>query len=141
MLRDEVAPALRALGFRGSGQNFSLASETHWALLGFQKSAWSHVDGVRFTVNLVVVARDAWAKARESLPELPERPGANWGISPVMESAFEGGYWNERIGKLMPEGLDHWWDVEAGEDPTPVAQAVVAAVRDYALPAIWQRIR
>src|SRR6266508_1633339 len=55
MLRDHVAPALREMGFRGSGQNFSLRSDSHWALLDFQKSQWSSEDKIAFTVNLPVV--------------------------------------------------------------------------------------
>jgi hypothetical protein len=52
MLRDEIAPELRAAGFKGSRQSFDLPSESHWAVLGFQKSAWSDRQRVTFTVNL-----------------------------------------------------------------------------------------
>jgi hypothetical protein len=34
MMREQVAPKLRVLGFKGSGQKFVLASDSHWALLG-----------------------------------------------------------------------------------------------------------
>jgi hypothetical protein len=56
MLREEVAPALRELGLRGSGQRFRLPSESHWALLAFQKSQWSDADEIRFTVNVMTVS-------------------------------------------------------------------------------------
>src|SRR5439155_1336209 len=48
MVKDEIAPALRELGFKGSGQRFTLPSETHWALLGLQKFTWSDRDRVDF---------------------------------------------------------------------------------------------
>jgi hypothetical protein len=38
MMRHDVAPELRRMGFRGPGQSFMLPSEDHWVLLGFQKS-------------------------------------------------------------------------------------------------------
>ena len=56
----------------------------HWALLGFQKSAWSDRQRLTFTVNLTVVARQVWAK----LPTFTQygrvdsaKPGAVvWGL-------------------------------------------------------------
>jgi hypothetical protein len=38
MLRDDIAPALRALGLKGSGSRYSLPDPESWALLGFQAS-------------------------------------------------------------------------------------------------------
>jgi hypothetical protein len=32
MIRDHIAPALREMGFKGSGQNYALPSETHWGV-------------------------------------------------------------------------------------------------------------
>jgi hypothetical protein len=57
MMKTQVAPALRGLGFKGSGQNYELPSPGHWAMLGFQKSAWSDASALRFTVNVLVVSR------------------------------------------------------------------------------------
>ena len=58
MMKEEIAPALRRLGFKGSGQRYELPSPTHWALLGFQKSAYSDSPEVRFTVNVTIAGRD-----------------------------------------------------------------------------------
>src|SRR4029079_2033762 len=46
----------------------SLASATHWALLGFQRDKWSDKSRLRFTVNVTVVRRDAWDNARKAHP-------------------------------------------------------------------------
>jgi hypothetical protein len=139
MLRDQVAPQLRSLGFKGSGQNFALPSETHWALLGFQKSAWSDTNKVSFYINLTVVGREDWEKGREAWPNVPERPGANWDLSPLMESAFVG-YWHTRLGFLMPGGRGRIWTVSADDDPRDVAEAVVAEIVEFAIPAMRERI-
>jgi hypothetical protein len=76
MLRESVAPALRDLGFKGSGQNCHLPSDDVWALVGFQKSQWSEATKLTFTANITVASRRIWATARETR-NLPERPSAN----------------------------------------------------------------
>jgi hypothetical protein len=59
MMREQVAPALRGLGIKGSGQSFANPSERYWALIGFQKSRRSSSAVLEFTVNLTVVSRAA----------------------------------------------------------------------------------
>lgn len=39
LINDSLSPAFRERGFSGSAGRYSLNSKTHWALLGFQKSA------------------------------------------------------------------------------------------------------
>jgi hypothetical protein len=41
---------------------------------------------------------------------------------------------------LMPGGRDRWWSVNAADETRDVARAIVDEIRDYALPAIRQRI-
>jgi hypothetical protein len=142
MLRDDVAPRLRALGFTGSGQNFALPSATHWALLGFQKSDFSDRGRVAFTINLTVVGREAWEQgSRDAWPAQPVRPpGANWGLPPMLEEVFRGAYWHSRIGLVMPGSRDRWWNVLADADNGDVAVAVVAEIEEFALPAMRERM-
>lgn len=129
MMKDEIAPTLRQLGFKGSGQRFELPSGDTWAVLGFQKSQRSDSDEVRFTINIAVVARDAWTAERESF--FPERPGANtrYGIG-----------WETRIGDLIPGNLDRWWTVQGGRATARIAGEVVSAIEQYALPAMVARM-
>lgn len=49
MLRNNLAPALRALGFKGSGQIYTLPDEDCWALVGIQRSQFSDRYDLRFT--------------------------------------------------------------------------------------------
>jgi Domain of unknown function (DUF4304) len=55
------------MGFKGSGQSFTLPSKTHWVLLGFQKSMTSNAKAVRFTVNLTAASKQAWSRTARSL--------------------------------------------------------------------------
>lgn len=135
MLREEIGPALRELGFKGSGQRFELPSDRYWALIGFQRSAWSDSAEVRFTINVTVASRSGWAEARSTRPFLGERPAPN-AIYSAPTIAMQDYVWQSRIGRLLPAGTDRWWQVSAGMDARPVAAEVIGVIRDYALPAM-----
>jgi hypothetical protein len=132
MMKDSVAPALRQLGFKGSGQAFSLPSQTHFAMIGFQKSMYSDSNDVRLTANVSVIPRSAWEEARAERSYLPRKPAP---------STFYGSFaWQKRIGALLPDGKDTWWVIRAGADPTSVAAEIIESVRVYALPAMKDQI-
>ena len=127
MLRSQVAPALRRAGFKGSRQAFELPSTSTWRILGFQKSTLSDARRVKFTVNLTVVDRAAWEEARLAHSYIPAKPNAN----------IRGGVgWESRIGTLMPEGNDKWWEVRANERTDSLAVEVVDAIICWAVPAM-----
>jgi hypothetical protein len=129
MLRDELAPRLRQLGLKGSGQAFTLPDDEHWAQIGIQKSQWSTVGAVRFTVNATVTHRDAWDEARKERTYLPRKPAPN--------TLYGEPAWSRRIGELLPGGQDQWWELRAdARDPGAVAAAVADAIRDHVLPAM-----
>jgi hypothetical protein len=132
MVKTEIAPRLRALGFKGSGQVFQLPDEDHWAMIGFQKSTSSDAARVKFTVNVLVVTRAAWVARRAEAPYLGERPSPN---------VHAGGGWWRRIGELLPDRGDLWWQVESGADTSELAAAVLWAIEDFALPAMRDRMR
>ena len=120
MLKEVVAPALRRHNFKGSGGEYLLPDAGAWALVGFQRSDVSSAQAVKFTINLKVVSRSTWDDARHEQTWLPERPKAN--------SRYPVGEWSERIGKLMPDGEDHWWWVRPDDDPSQVGAEVVTAL-------------
>jgi hypothetical protein len=114
--------------------SFSIPSDDHWALIGFQKDRHSDRDAVRFTVNLKVVSHHAWDAIREGSPWRSERPSANEALSGLP------GAWSTRIGFLMPAHGDYWWELRAGDPTDRLAPEVVAAVRTHALPAMRARM-
>jgi len=133
MVKEQIAPALRELGFKGSGQRFVLPSEEHWAQIGLQKFSWSNREYVEFTANVTVVRRDVWEEERARSSILPKQPAPN---------IFHGTYaWQERIGELVPERKEKRWRVSPDRSTEPVAEEFVAAIRDYALPAMRKRMR
>jgi Domain of unknown function (DUF4304) len=133
MMKTQVAPRLRAVGFRGSGQHFELRSPDHWAMVGFQKSQFSDARSVRFTVNVMVVSRAVWDARRRIHPWLPPKPTANTGWGDFV--------WQHRLGELLPDGEDQWWDVEAGMATERLADSIVEAITTYALPPMKEQVR
>lgn len=135
MLSDEVAPALRASGFKGSGRVFGLPSETHWALVGFQKNYYSNSELVTFTINLTVASKAGWARGRLSNPYIGARPSGNTRCAPE----HTGGAQTVRIGLVMPHGDDTWWEVRAGQRTDRLAAEIVDIVEQFGIP--WLRSR
>jgi hypothetical protein len=124
LLKDYVAPALRQLGFKGSGRTFTLQTATNRLLLNFQASMYSSSEAVKFTVNLGVTLVDAGGRLTES------RVGA-------YEHPWMGG--STRIGHTLPVDADHWWTLRASDSVETLAAEVVTSISDYALPAMKAR--
>jgi hypothetical protein len=131
LMKSVFSPALREAGLRGSGGRFELPSATLWAQLGFQKSAYSDGQEVRFTVNLLSVRRDEWSAWASAEPHLGQQP------SPTMHY----GDWVEqtRIGHLTPQREDKWWRIVRGFAVEEVRDDAVHDLLTYAVP--WLRAR
>ncbi|WP_441245367.1 hypothetical protein [Kitasatospora sp. McL0602] len=123
-MREHFAPALRAMGLSGWRHSFSLPDETHWALLGVELGS---VDdhAVRYTVNLSLTAKTAWAGR-----SLRPNPNAPTGLE----------LWQARIGDLLPVGEEIWWTVSPGPRWLVAVEDSVAAVRHYGLPELLRRL-
>jgi hypothetical protein len=129
MVREHIAPRLRALGFRGSGSVYRLPDEDSWRLLGFQRSRSSDRQRVKFTINLTFANKAAWLGARSTHPWIGDRPtGIADYVLPgrVVEVV--------RIGALIPGQDDVWWELHAGDVTEPLANEIVDAIEAYALP-------
>jgi Domain of unknown function (DUF4304) len=132
MIKTQLAPGLRSLGFKGSGRNYELPDPDYWAMLGFQASMYSDRMEVRFAINLLVVSRETWERETASRSYLGAKPGANWGPGPFA--------WWERLGILMPDGGDKWWRVKAGQNTDELARELIDAIERYGLPAMRARM-
>jgi hypothetical protein len=136
MVRDSVAPRLRAMGWKGSGQKYVLPDARAWVLLSMQLSRGDTASLLRFTVNISVIGKDAWVAFREEQPTLPARPLASRYYGPTF-------FWR-RIGDLLPADEDIWWEVAADHSQGQidrVADEVCGAMAEYAMPEIRRLIR
>jgi hypothetical protein len=130
MLRLEIGPGLRSLGFKGSGGRYVLPDDDSWLLVAFQKDRYNRADLARFTVNLTSVDKETWADARATQPWLPEQPSGSTHY-PVEGTRVI------RLGSLLPRGEDRWWAVATSRDTTRVAAEILAAIEGAGLP--WLR--
>jgi hypothetical protein len=128
MLKGRIAPELRAMGFKGSGQNYHLPVPDHFALLGFQKARFGTRHDVMFTVNLLACSHAEWAALAETKPYYGERP--------IVGAVYPAPVWGQRIGFLMPEPRDHWWHVLDDTDSDALADEVMGVLREYGVPAL-----
>jgi hypothetical protein len=135
MLRDLIAPALREMGLKGSGQHYRLDLPEYWVQIGFQKSRSSTADQIKFTVNLSVINKEEWADVRARRSWLPERPSPNE-HPPIARSPRS---WADRIGAVIPPHQDVWWQLHVSEPVDRVADEVISAIREYALPEMKNR--
>jgi hypothetical protein len=126
LMKTAFAPALREAGLRGSNGRFELPSEVYWAQLGFQKSAYSSGDEVRFTVNLSVIRRDEWASQSAAKQYLGNEPTPNTHY----------GTWADqvRIGSLTPGGEDKWWRLVRGVESDAARDDALADLLTYGVP-------
>jgi hypothetical protein len=128
MLKNRVAPALRSMGFKGSGQNYHLPVPGYYALLGFQKMRFGTRHDVMFTINLLACSHDDWAALIEARP--------HYGPKPILGAHYEDPVWSMRIGFLMPEPHDHWWQVLDDTDTEALADEVIGVLEQYGVPAL-----
>ncbi|MFJ4167029.1 DUF4304 domain-containing protein [Microbacterium sp. NPDC089698] len=129
MIKDVVSPALREQGLVGSGGRYSIKSETHWALLAFQKSWYSDRAEVRFTVNLMVVRCDDWEALLHEHPYYGKKPSATITYNDPVRHV--------RIGELVDDLEDKWWCVFSGQDMDAVQADLLGDLIDVGVP--WLR--
>jgi uncharacterized protein DUF4304 len=131
MLRTQIAPRLRSLGFKGSGAVYVLPDDARWLLIGFQKTYYSRADCVRFTVNLTAADKVMWDEARRRFDWLGIRPTGNSDFAPYSRMI--------RLGNLMPpNGSDRWWEIGPRRPSKPAASRILKAIESLAVP--WLRV-
>ncbi|MEM2592397.1 MAG: DUF4304 domain-containing protein [Thermofilaceae archaeon] len=116
---------LRGAGYRRTGTNcHKFVSPNIIHIVNFQKSVYSDSHEISFTVNLGVYRKGVRTVLMPEAPE-PRRPS-------ISDCIIE-----ERLGRLMPAGLDKWWEITDTSDlqiDNLVASEVSTALNDYGLP-------
>jgi hypothetical protein len=101
MLRDSIAPALRKLGFRGSGNTYRLLDSEHDASLRFVSRKWSTRHLKLFRVELTVQHWSAMATWRLAADEARKHELR----VPLSESV----YWHQYLESLVPGATRPGW--------------------------------
>jgi hypothetical protein len=160
MLRDWMAPALRQMGFKGSGAQYRFPDETYEASLVFTRRTLSTREVVWFSVSFFV-QHPPTAKAFNAADWLQGKRHENEPTAGYYSGLLEGlvryrdDYWDdihnfrEVNGApgwwAMPEPTRivprfNWWELPAGGPIKPLADVVLEAIRGLALPAIQREL-
>ena len=162
-----VAPAMHELGFERTQEAYSLVEPEHDVQLGFVPNfdvpRLDHMvipheatEGPLVGFRVSVISHRTWQAARQSRPDLPERP---WPCFVWLGSDGQIG-WFETESTLTPPRFETleidrrvangvlkisyapppWW-LDEDEPVSVVAAAIIKAIEDYALPAIRTEIR
>lgn len=127
LIKTTWGPALRELGFTGSGKVWTLPDEHDWAMLGFQTSQASTGDEATFTINLMVVGKAAWMEARASHSFYSEKPSPN--VIALHRYVQRAGF--------VTHDHDHWWRLAGdGSNEQQVGNELLAALRDLLAPKL-----
>lgn len=116
-----ILPQLRRNAFKGSGRNFhQLDSAGTYRILNIQASISNSGDTGKFTINLGIF-----------FPEFARLSG----IPPKSKIPAEADCTvRRRIGQIMPEQGDAWWQISPEINVAETSASVKAAVGEHALP-------
>lgn len=113
-------PFLKEAGYRKLARSFNVARGGLFKVVQFQASMWNTPDSARFTINLMIVLpyfHEKWTGQT-----FPKNPAS---AAPVL---------SQRIGHLIPENRDYWWEVTPETNVERVASHVKDALSDQGLP-------
>ena len=133
LLRDKVAPMLRAHGWKGSGPNYNRSSDPYSTSINFQKNRYNTKDEVEFTVNLAVLHDGVIGDLQMAQKMAREQ----WGRDTIVVPTW--GIWRARLGDLLPMQR-YWWRLLTGRSPERTTKDVLSAFSDFALPAVNRQL-
>jgi hypothetical protein len=136
MLQQQIAPALREMGFKGSGNSYKMSRDDYRIEIQLQRSKWSTRDSIQFDANVSVLHsptielfNEANRRARQQAKAIESMGGG-------------GGGFHDRLNSLARRNaLGFPWIVRPDEPSEPVAHDFIEAVRDYFLPVIEEEVR
>jgi hypothetical protein len=124
----DLAAALKREGFRKSGQTFGLRGDRVWGVISIQKSQWSSHDSISFTLNVGVFCERIGALRLFD----HERGRIKKGALPSGSRC----QWRERIGMLLPDPGDRWWETDDRGLGPRNAPDVTESVVKHAVPLL-----
>jgi len=111
---------LKPLGYRKSGNVFSLKTADVIHLIELQSSRYNTSDSCSFTINAAVFA------PRAIYPDIRARTKPSVGMA----------QWRSRIGSLMPTQIDSWWEAHGDVGGLEIANEIAQCTKEFVLPAL-----
>ncbi len=117
-----VAETLKPHGYKRQGQVFRALANGNCGIIGFQRSVTDTRDAIRFTMNLGIVCGDLCDLA----------------ATPLEKSQIADAHVSRRVGFLLPERQDKWWEVNTSTDCHQLSQEISNLISNMAVPYINQ---
>jgi len=124
IVRDSLAPRLKAEGYKKRARTFTQESQDHVKVVNVQPSKWNQGTEGSFTLNLGIYF-PAVADAIDWFPIKTYPKEHDCTI-------------RERIGMLMPGGCDKWWQISPKSNLERIKAEVLEAWTTYGNPWISQ---
>lgn len=121
MLLSEISNRIKPLGLKKAGDSFFYNQDGNIGLINFQKSKDSASETIIFTINLGTYS---------SSLSMFDRPDIK---SKVLISDC---HWRERIGLLLPQKKDHWWQITESTSLPNLVKEIAEILSDVAIPEI-----
>lgn len=120
IVRSALAPFLKEVGFKKKGSSFYKTDDSSMDVINVQLSQGNFGDEGRFTLNV-----------GKYFPAIAELEGESAALEFPKEYECT---LRKRIGDLMPQKADFWWQISRASDDDALAADVKSAVERYALP-------
>lgn len=122
-----IAVVIKSYGFVRKGNTFYLSRSGNWAILNFQKSKTQTHGQISFTINIGILS----SKVREFL--------AN-DTTPFPRLDLDDCHWKKRIGHMLPQKQDYWWNIGPDTSLEKVREEIVNIINTIVLPEINDNI-
>ena len=120
IIREELAPLLKEVGFKKKARNFHREHADRIDVINVQASRYNDASSAKFTVN-VGVYYPAIAEMSDALPV----KGAPKEYDCTVHS---------RLGALREDRRDFWWTIEPSSEDAYIAKDLAHNVRVYCVP-------
>jgi len=117
-----IGESLMAIGYKRHGQLLKFLAGSNCGMIGFQRGMASSKDSILFTINLGVVC------------------GAllDASIVPLEKAQITDAHLSTRIGLLLPERQDKWWEINHSTDFQSLSKEILDTVWTKAVPYVSQ---
>jgi hypothetical protein len=121
----EVNSNLKSLGYKKSGATFYYRKDNNLGIIEFQKSRSNTAAASLFTINLGIYSGSLQVFDRIDLKSKPT-------ISDC--------HWRKRIGYLLPQKQDYWWQIDDNTSLTGLITEITNILKELAIPEIQKYI-
>ena len=111
---------LKPLGFKRQGKVFRILVKDMCGIIDFQRSTTSTANRIQFTINVGVACGDLLE------PWDPK----------LQDAVSSSSQLRERIGALMPERCDKWWEIVEGTDREALAREMTELIIGTCVPYV-----